>query len=283
MQEIDTKLQIILEYLESNDLGNQASALQALNRLLFEVSLEPKQLEPFIQFIEREIKRKDVEIYIDLIRTASLLGKSNFEYIKNIYPIISSDLQSKNRFKVEIVLDLLSSHINSSIPPINQTFNEILLHGHEWFDHPNLIPIFRHFFESVTESGGFRFIAKNHARLTKFLVQLPPSMKQIKDLLQTKIEEYQAFLKAEEEKRIAEKEAKRKLEEAQRALEMKKKEIEEKRKKILKDLTKPQLVEDDLSKVPTVKIEVDEPEEQEERDESWASFSSFGLKRKDTD
>ncbi|MHA1382122.1 MAG: hypothetical protein ACTSRG_27435, partial [Candidatus Helarchaeota archaeon] len=196
-------------------------------------------IKPILSLIKTKIEQKDSPIRTDLFKTVNILGKKNFEFIRDVYSIFVDELRTKNRFRIKIILDLIANLAHTDIPMVSQTIKDIFLNGKDWFDEPQLIPYYFQFFETVTKYG-YKFTSKYQSEMSKLTEELPISMDNIRGLIKEKMFNYQNFLEEEEKRRIAERKKKEELEKKKKEKEkiklykkIKLKEEEEKRKKDL--------------------------------------------------
>ncbi len=264
--DIEKQLNTILMYLESDDINDKIEALRAFEDIIEEIDLEYRQIEPFVQLIQQEFKKEDSNIRTDLFRIACKLGKINFDYVKEIYPVLTGELTKKNNYRIGFVLDLLASLANTNRSEIFQTIEDILSNGKKWFDTPQLIPQFYQFFQTVTDSG-FKFISKFESQIHSMIEELPQSMSKIKELLEEKVANYHDFKEQEKKRREAEREM--------QVIRERKAEIIEERKE------HPTIIVNgsDESHILEEKGEL-ELEKQEEK-QIFSNFTKYGLRRKD--
>lgn len=278
--ELEKQLEMISEYLDSDDIGNQVMALKSLEHTIFGTELTQKQIEPLLGLIKKRLEVNHSPIRTDLIRVACLLGKYNFIYIKDFYPVLYNELTTKNRFRIQIILDLIAHLANTNIPPIVQTVKDIMLNWKQWFSESYLVPQFHQFIDQMTEQG-FTFIKDNEEELKRLVTELPESMKDLKEIIDTRIKNYHDFL-AEEAKRKADEERVRE----QREQENQKIEKERQRRLRIKNEEYKRRIEDLINDSGGKVLQEEEvPPIDEEREERRAgirpTFTKSGLKRTD--
>ena len=94
------------------------------------------------------------------------------------------------------------SHMsNTKDPLLLQAFTEIITNSAEWFDKLFLIPILDNFYSVILDKN-FQFMHNYYDLLKELMSKYPPSMQSIVEKITLKKEEYDAFLQAEEEKRL---------------------------------------------------------------------------------
>ncbi|MHA1426832.1 MAG: hypothetical protein ACTSQI_12670 [Candidatus Helarchaeota archaeon] len=279
--ELEKHLETIFTYLGSEDIGNQVMALKSFEHAVSETSLTQKQIEPFLKLIKERLEDINSPIRTDLIRTACLLGKHNFLYIKDIYPTLSNELTTKNRFRMEIVLDLIEHLANANLAVVTQTVKDIMANWQQWFSEPYLVPQFQNFLDRLTAKG-FKFISNNEKELVNLVAKLPESLSVLKDLIDGRIQNYHAYLASEARKRAEEERERKQREEKKRRRahewDERWRAYENKHKKTQEDL------EEETPGIPEEKKPIEPPklEEPEKGKPFFQNLTDFGLMRKET-
>ncbi len=267
----------ILENLNQEiDVGLQAEALKAFNNLIETEDVPVDLKRKIIPFLEKEMKQQDSHIRTDIFNTLARLGMQNFELIKPLLPEIMDELLKKNRFRAKIVIKLIGNLAPSPISEVEAAIRKILTDGTVWFQDPSMIPIFEDFFKIVTSRGN-AFVKKYRKEIEDLLIKLPPSMKNIDKILSSKLDDYEKFLKAEEQRKLDE-EKKRKELEAEKERLRKEREEERLKRKEQRDSVINVLTEETGKQGPD-----NEPaQESEEEDESsrFRTFTDYRLQRK---
>lgn len=291
-EDIESRLENITLQLQSPDIQFQAAALDAFIELISNQQLKTDQKKKTMSFLEKILNEPESSLRTECFKAVCLIGSKEFELIKGVFPIFFKELEKKNRFRSEIILDMFIILRNSNNPLIQDHIKEIIKNTPKWFNESYLIPVIEKFWvESTIHS--FQFIDKY---LNEIKEEVPNYPDKIKNLIAQKLKEYDNYIK--EIKAQKEKEAKIKEEKLRIREELKRKEEETKRKKLLEKkemMTKieeyaktisnqQELVSNEdikTSEINTYMKEITEIKEStEDEAHDFTTFTNLGLKRK---
>ena len=159
-------------------------------------------IEQIIPFLSEELGQTESSLHNDCVKLLVKAGLYDFDLVKPLFPIIVQELSSKNRITLKIIMDFMSDMSNTKDPLLLQAFTEIITNSAEWFDKSFLIPILDNFYSVILDKN-FQFMHNYYDLLEERMSKYPPSMQSIVEKITFKKEEYDAFLQAEEEKRLA--------------------------------------------------------------------------------
>lgn len=230
-EEIEKRLENITLQLGSQDISFQAMALEAFNNLLLKETLTKDQKKTVLPFIEKSLEDPEVTLRTDCFKTACLLGSKDINIITSIYPVLFEELKKKNRFRSEIVINMICDLINLNNQQIQDSIKEVIKNCPEWFDEPHLTNIIIEFWKKSI-SKDFQFIKSYKEEIELSLNNYPPKMKEVKEFITTKLQEYEEYLKQLQIKK--KEEAKKREAEIKRREKLKLKEEEEKKRKLEK-------------------------------------------------
>jgi len=299
--EIDEKIEKIIDYFNAADIQSQSTALDAYYNLLSKETLTNDQKKQVLPFIKKVLDDPDSPLRTNVFQIATLTGIKNFNLIEDIFPIIFKELQYKNRFRSDIVINLLLNLRNSNYPLIQDAIKQLIKKTPLWFDKSYLLPIIEKFWHEST-SQSFQFMNNYINEIKEELAKYPETFQQLKNFILHKIDDHNEYLneiakQKEIENRLREDE-KRKREELKRKeeeLRLKQEEERIKMKKKLEEYVKTisdQPVKQPLDSKqnntqlpPTIEgIPKSEPKNIEIEDSSaFTTFTNLGLKRKKLD
>ena len=291
------RLENIFENLKSADIQFQSAALNSFIDLLVNEPLTTEQKKKIFPFVEQVLKEPESSLRTDCFKAVCVVGAREFSLITHLFPIIFQELESKNRFRTEIVMEMMLELRNSKNPLIQDSIKKIIKETPKWFNESYLIPIIKKFWESST-SLSFQFLDKYLDEINNAIVKYPEPMREIKDLILQKINDYNSYLKQLQAQR--EKEAKIKAEQEkirediEKKREIEKKEMKQRLEKYVKSIStqKTEISEESLGfshqeepnsteKGKEEKIiDVDKDQKIQQESPAFKTFTNLGLKRK---
>jgi len=217
------------------------------------------------------------------------------------------ELEGKNRFRLQHILEMLIELQNSNNPLIQEVFKQLIKKSPEWFDEPHLIPIIEDFWTDVAKKS-FQFIDNYLNEIKTESASYPKTFSNVKKIIETRLKEYDEYLKELK----AQKELEQKLyeEEEKRREQLRKEEEERRRKQQEEHLKMKKKLEECLKSIEQEKTIIRPPETDEipsinenhpaenleeiseikkqggifiEEDSPFTTFTSLGLKRKNMD
>lgn len=290
-EEIKNRLANIKDYLDSGDIASKAIALQSFNHLIQNEILSEEQKQFVISFLKKEIEDNHSSLRTDCFETVKAIGIQDFNDIKDIFPILIKEFPKKNRFRSEIVLELLNSIIMIKTPEIEQAFRELIVDGWDYFNEPHLYPIYEKFIKNCLDND-FVAINKYKPEIKQAIKKYPSRMENIKSLFEEKLQEYNGYLSFLEDKQTKEESLRK-----ERKFEQEKERLQkiESLKKLKEKLTKVTETDDDSSLLLDTEIEDSQSpltysnsdtdndvdlETDFTSDEEFVNFTRLGLKRK---
>ena len=290
-EEIKNRLANIKDYLNSGDIASKAIALQSFNHLIQNEILSIEQKQFVLSFLKKEIEDSHSSLRTDCFETVKVIGIQDFNDIKDIFPILIQEFPKKNRFRSEIVLELLNSIIMMKTPEIEQAFRELIVDGWDYFNEPYLYPIYEKFIKNCLDND-FVAINKYKPEIKQAINKYPSRMENIKSLFEEKLQEYDGYLTFLQDKKTKEESLRK-----ERKFEQEKERLQkiESLKKLKEKLTKINEIDDDSSLSPDIEIEDSEIflpssnyntnndlelESNFTSDGEFVNFTRLGLKRK---
>lgn len=291
------RLENISENLKSVDIQFQSAALNSFIDLLVNEPLTTEQKKIILPFAEQVLKESESSLRTDCFKAVCAVGAREFSLITHIFPIIFQELELKNRFRTEIVMEMMMELRNSKNPLIQDSMKKVIKETPKWFDESFLIPIIKKFWESST-SQSFQFLDKYLDEINNSIVNYPDNMREIKDLILQKINDYNSYLKQIQAQR--EKEAKIKAEqekireEIEKKREIEKQEMEHKLEKYVKSISTQKTEISGVSpgfshqeepysnekRIEEKIIGVDKAQDIQQESPTFKTFTNLGLKRK---
>jgi len=293
--EIKERLGNILMQLESPDDQAKSAALDAYTDLISKESLTSDQKKAIIPFITKIFGKRDSPLRTDCFKVASIIGKKEFHLIEDLYPPLLQELDVKNRYRTEVIIDMHNVLRDSNNPQIVDAIKRIIKDTPTIFSEPYLIPIIEGFWKNSTQKG-FYFIDNYMDDLKEAIENYPETFDNLKKIIMDKIKEYDENLKKvkertaeEERKRIEQIALQEELKKKQEEIREKMRQEQEEMKKSLETQmesitnTKKILQENKGTATETPKTIPDAPplgESGIEEPEPFTTFSNIGLKRK---
>jgi len=291
------RLENISENLKSVDIQFQSAALNSFIDLLVNEPLTTEQKKIILPFAEQVLKESESSLRTDCFKAVCAVGTRQFNLITHIFPIIFQELELKNRFRTEIVMEMMMELRNSKNPLIQDSIKKIIKETPKWFDKSYLIPIIKKFWESSTNLS-FQFLDKYLDEINNSIVNYPDNMREIKDLILLKINDYNSYLKHIQAQR--EKEAKIKAEQErlreriEKKRKMEKQEMKQKFEKYVKSISTQKTEisgespgfsrqEEPYSTEKRIEekiIDVDKAQDIQQESPAFKTFTNLGLKRK---
>jgi len=223
------RLENISENLKSTDIQFQSAALNSFIDLLVNEPLTTEQKKIILPFAEQVLKEPESSLRTDCFKAVCAVGAREFSLITHLFPIVFQELEQKDRFRTEIVMEMMLELRNSKNPLIQDSIKKIIKESPKWFDESYLIPIIKKFWESST-SLSFQFLDKYLDEINSAIVKYPEPMREIKDLILQKINDYNSYLKQLQTQREKEAKIKEEQEKIREDIE-KKREIEKNKMK----------------------------------------------------
>ena len=206
MEKVNTDeiIENISTYLKSDEISFQAAALSAFNELIQKENLTKSQKKVVISFIKNELQRDKSSLRTDCIKTTCLIGSKDFQLIEDLFPILIQELEIKNRFRTEIILDFLSEMRNFYSPKIREAITLIIEKTPILFNKEPHKSLIKKFWENCIEND-FQFI-KNYMDIIKNNLENYPDDEfyEIKAFISRKLREYEDFVLAIEKQQIQE-------------------------------------------------------------------------------
>ena len=132
--EIQERIENITENLISPDERFQAAALSSFIELISKENLTSKQKNTVVPYVEKILLEPESslrEVGFDVIYT---IGIREFHLISHLFAILFKELEVKNRFRTEIVINLILENRNSSNPIIQDSIRDLIKNTPKWFD-----------------------------------------------------------------------------------------------------------------------------------------------------
>ncbi|MHA1239496.1 MAG: hypothetical protein ACTSQU_01760 [Promethearchaeota archaeon] len=272
---IQERIENIAENLSSPDVRFQSAALNSFIELISNETLTSKQKNIVLPYVEKILLEADSSLREEVFKVVYSIGIREFHLISHLFAILFKELEVKNRFRTEIVMNLILEHKNSSNPIIQDSISDLIENTPKWFDESYLIPIIKNFWEASTQQS-YQFLTKYLKDYDKYLNQIKKEKAEQKRLREELKKREEKFKKLKEQEKI---EMKHKLEEYVKSISDKKSEfiepdshLENKNLEKNKGDTKPQ-------------ITVETPDINNDGKESspFTTFTGLGLKRKAKD
>jgi len=223
------RLENISENLKSTDIQFQSAALNSFIDLLVNEPLTTEQKKIILPFAEQVLKEPESSLRTDCFKAVCAVGAREFSLITHLFPIVFQELEQKDRFRTEIVMEMMLELRNSKNPLIQDSIKKIIKESPKWFDESYLIPIIKKFWDSSI-SLSFQFLDKYLDEINSAIVKYPEPMREIKDLILQKINDYNSYLKQLQTQREKEAKIKEEQEKIREDIE-KKREIEKNKMK----------------------------------------------------
>jgi len=137
---IQERIENITENLSSPDVRFQSAALNSFIELISNETLTSKQKNVIVPYIEKILKEPDSSLREDGFKVVYSIGIREFHLISQLFAILYKELEVKNRFRTEIVMNLILEHRNSSNPIIQDSIRDLIENTPKWFDESYLIP-----------------------------------------------------------------------------------------------------------------------------------------------
>ena len=123
------RLENISENLKSVDIQFQSAALNSYIDLLVNEPLTTEQKKIILPFAEQILKESESSLRTDCFKAVCAVGVREFSLITHIFPIIFQELELKNRFRTEIVMEMMMELRNSKNPLIQDSIKKIIRLG----------------------------------------------------------------------------------------------------------------------------------------------------------
>jgi len=245
--DIDSKIEKISEHMNSPDVEFQGAALDAFIELISNNILTTTQKQKLLPEIEKMLKDTDSSLRTECFKIVCLIGSKEFDLIKEIFPIIFQELEKKNRFRSEIITDMICTLRNSNNPLIQDSIKKLIKHIPEWFDESFLVPIIVRFWSKSTDYD-FQFIEKY---LKEIQNEIPNYPVKIRELIFQKLKDYDNHLKKIQDQKIQE--AKIREEQEKRRKELLREAEELKKKREIEKLDMKNKLEEYIKSIPSNK------------------------------
>ena len=192
--EIQERIENITENLSSPDVRFQSAALNSFIELISKEPLTSKQKNVVVPYVEKILQEADSSLREEGFNVVYSIGIREFDLISHIFAILVKELEVKNRFRTEIVMNLILEHKNSSNPIIQDSIRDLIKNTPKWFDESYLIPIIKNFWEASTHQS-YQFLAKYLTDIKKSIPNYPEQFQEVKVLILQKINDYDKYLK----------------------------------------------------------------------------------------
>ena len=190
---IQERIENIAENLISPDIRFQSAALNSFIELISNETLTSKQKNVVVPYIEKILEDSDSSLREDGFKVVYSIGIREFHLITHLFAILFKELEVKNRFRTEIVINLILEHRNSSNPIIQDSICDLIKNTPKWFDQSYLIPIIKNFWEVSTQQS-YQFLAKYLNDIKKTIPNYPEKFQEVSNLILQKINDYDKYL-----------------------------------------------------------------------------------------
>ncbi|MHA1338835.1 MAG: hypothetical protein ACTSRZ_02710 [Promethearchaeota archaeon] len=190
LKKIKKKIDNIILQLKVPDEKYQSVALNALSHLVKKEEFTEKQIKKIIPYLEKIIKDEESLVRNDCIKAICEIGKKKFDLIANIFPLLSKEIESKNRFRIQSIIDMISELRYSNNIDIQNFIKEFLKKTPEWFDKPYLKSIIKDFW-NIENKKIIPFIDNYKDEINESIKNYPENFSDIKNLILEKMNEYE--------------------------------------------------------------------------------------------
>lgn len=297
---IQERIENIAENLSSPDVRFQSAALNSFIELISNETLTSKQKNIVLPYVEKILLEADSSLREEVFKVVYSIGIREFHLISHLFAILFKELEVKNRFRTEIVMNLILEHKNSSNPIIQDSISDLIENTPKWFDESYLIPIIKNFWEASTQQS-YQFLTKYLKDIKKSIPNYPEQFQEVIAFLLQKINDYDKYLnqikkEKAEQKRLRE-ELKKREEKFKKLKEQEKVEMKHKLEEYVKSISdkKSEFIEPDshlenknLEKnkgdtKPQITVETPDINNDGKESSPFTTFTGLGLKRKAKD
>ena len=156
---IQERIENIADNLHSPDIRFQSAALNSFIELISTETLTSEQKKVVIPYVEKILQEASSSLREEAFKVVSSIGIREFHLISHLFTVLFKELEIKNRFRTEIVINLILEQKNSSIPLIEDSIRDLIKNTPIWFDESYLLPIIKNFWEASSHYS-YQFLAK---------------------------------------------------------------------------------------------------------------------------
>jgi hypothetical protein len=192
-KEIIERLENIEIQIKSNDVKFKSHALFAFIDLISKTKLDFKNIKFMKAFLKENIADPYSSLKTDSIKAASIMILQDSAENEDLISLLLDQLKDRNKFRLEIILDMLSKLSNSNNKRIQEAIIEILEKTPQLFDQARFETIIENFWKQTLEQN-HSFIDKYKDHMKRAIKSYPEEFSEIRDHIYSEISDHMKYI-----------------------------------------------------------------------------------------